>query len=116
MKMTSIETSALQTPLTVVYDGKDSAAAHEVKFLKTRNRDNKLLFIDIAYSPDSATQYAIGVSVNDTKIVVHDAAGHVYSGNDALYAAHEALGLGFWFEMCRLPGFMSVGTGIGPKK
>jgi len=115
MKTTTFDPSKLQTPVTVLYDGTNAASAHEVEFLKSKNRDNRLEFVDLAESADSASDYDVSVEAVKEQLYARDASGHVLAGNDALYAAHAAVGLANWFEMCRLPGFLSVGTGIGPK-
>jgi predicted DCC family thiol-disulfide oxidoreductase YuxK len=115
MQDMKIDVNEIQTPLTVVYDGENSAISEEIRFLKSRNRDSKLIFVDLSVSAESGSEYGINPAAMKEKLVVHDTARHVFTGNKALYAAHSVIGLGSWFEMCRLPGFLSVGTGIRPK-
>jgi len=115
MKTTAFDPDKLQTPVTVFYDGTHVASVHEVEFLKSKNSDGRLEFIDLAQSPESASDYAISAEAVRQQVYARDASGLIVAGNDALFAAHAAVGLTHWFEMCRLPGFLSVGTGIGPK-
>ena len=116
MKEMTFDPGKLQAPVTVLYDSNNAASLHEVEFLKTRNKDRKLVFVDLSESVDSAGEFGVSVEAAKQQLHARDAAGQVFAGNDALYAAHVAVGLASWFEMCRLPGFMSVGTGIGPKR
>ena len=90
MTTTTFDPGKLQTPVTILYDGTNAASVHEAKFLKTKEAVSEQLY-------------------------ARDASGAVFDGSDALYAAHTAIGLANWFAMCRLPGFLCVGTGIGPK-
>ncbi len=116
MTTTTFDPNKLQTPVTLLYNSTHAASVHEVEFLKTRNREGKLEFVDLAISAASSADY--GVSAAAVKELVHarDASGQVFAGIDALFAAHAAIGLDNWFAMCRLPGFLSVGTGIGPRR
>lgn len=115
MREKKLDPSEIKTPLSVVYDGTNDAIAEEIRFLKGRNKNGKLMFVNLAATSNDAGEYGVNPATMKEKLIVHDANGHVLTGNDALYAAHSVIGLGPWFEMCRLPGFMSVGTGIGPK-
>jgi predicted DCC family thiol-disulfide oxidoreductase YuxK len=115
MKKMTFDPGKLQTPVTILYDSSVAASVHEVEFLKSKNKDGKLEFVDLAESADSATDYGVSAAAVKQQIHARDATGQIFAGNDALYAAHTAIGLANWFEMCRLPGFLSVGTGIGPK-
>ena len=115
MEKLNIDPGKLQMPVTVLYDSHHAASLLEAEFLKSKNKDSKLVFIDLSASIDSAGEF--GVSIEEAKQQLHarDASGQVFAGKDALHAAHAAVGLANWFEMCRLPGLLSVGTGIGPK-
>ena len=115
MKHMTFDPSNLQTPVVVLYDSTNAASLHEVEFLKSKNNYNRLEFVDLAESAASASDYGVSAAAVKQQLHARDASGQVFSGNDALYAAHVAVGLGNWFEMCRLPGFLCVGTGIGPK-
>jgi predicted DCC family thiol-disulfide oxidoreductase YuxK len=115
MKTVTFDPSKLQTPVVVLHDSTNAASLHEVEFLKSKNKDSMLEFVDLAESVDRASDYGVSAAAVKQQLHARDASGQVFAGNDALYAAHVAVGLGNWFEMCRLPGFMSVGTGIGPK-
>ena len=115
MKKIAFDPSKLQTPVTVLYDGTNAASVHEVEFLKPKNREGTLEFIDLSASAEPATDYGVSTEAVKEQVHARDASGQIFAGNDALYAAHAAVGLASWFEMCRLPGFLSVGTGIGPK-
>jgi len=115
MKKMTFDPGKLQTPVTVIYDSRDAASAHEVEFLESKNKDGVLEFVDLSASADRAGEYAVSAEAVKKQMHARDASGQVFAGNDALYAAHAAVGLASWFEMCRLPGFLSVGTGIGPK-
>lgn len=115
MTNTKLDPRQAKTPVTVIFDGTNSAAKQEVRFLKSRNRDNNLLFVDLATDSESIEEYCVSADNMKEKLIVQDAAGKVFCGNDALYTAHAAIGLAAWYEMCRLPGFLSVGTGIRPK-
>jgi len=109
------EPGKLQTPVTVLYDSTNAASAHEIAFLKSKNKNGKLEFVDLAAAAASATGYGVSAAAVKEQLHARDASGQVFTGTDALFAAHAAVGLANWFEMCRLPGFLSVGTGIGPK-
>ena len=115
MKRTTFDPSKLQTPVTVLYSSSNAASAHEVEFLKTKNKNGELEFVDLSVSADTAGDYGVSAETVREQLHARDASGQIFAGNDALYAAHAAIGLANWFEMCRLPGFLSVGTGIGPK-
>lgn len=115
MKNMTFDPGKLQTPVTVLYDSANAASVHEIEFLKSRNREGRLEFVDLAKPDAGATEYGVSAEAVKEQVHARDASGQVFAGNDALYAAHAAIGLGNWFEMCRLPGFLSVGTGIGPK-
>ena len=115
MTTTTFDPSELKTPVTVIYDGTNAAADHETRFLQSKNRDDKLKFVDLATSSETADDYGLSAAAMKEKLVARDASGEIFTGTDALYAAHAAIGLAAWFEMCRLPGFLSVGTGIRPK-
>ena len=115
MKAMTFDPGKLQTPVTMLYDSNNAASVHEVEFLKTKNKDSKLTFVDVSASVESAGDFGLSVEVAKQQVHARDASGQVFAGIDALYAAHTAVGLANWFEMCRLPGFLSVGTGIGPK-
>jgi len=115
MKKTTLDPSKLQIPVTVLYDSSNAASAHEIEFLHSKNTEGKLEFVDLSASAESATDYGVNAEAVQEQLHARDASGQVFAGNEALYAAHVAIGLGSWFEMCRLPGFLSVGTGIGPK-
>jgi len=115
MKTTTFDPSKLQTPLTVLYDSTNAASVHEVGFLKSKNSDHRLEFVDLAESADSASDYGVSDEAVKQQLHARDASGVVFAGTEALFAAHAAIGLANWFKMCRLPGFLSVGTGIGPK-
>jgi predicted DCC family thiol-disulfide oxidoreductase YuxK len=115
MHIIKLNPSDVQPPVTLVYDSEDSAAAEEVRFLKSKNRESRLMFVDLSASDRSASDYGIDPATMKDGLAARDAADHVYTGLKAIYAAHMAIGLGAWFEMCRLPGFLSVGTGIRPE-
>jgi len=116
MKEMTFDPGKLQSPVTVLYDSSNAASRHEVEFLETKNRDSKLEFVDLSAAVDSADAFGVSVEAAQQQVHARDASGQVFAGTDALYAAHTAVGLASWFEMCRLPGFLSVGTGIGPKR
>jgi predicted DCC family thiol-disulfide oxidoreductase YuxK len=115
MKKTTFDPDTLKPPVTVLYDSHNAASLHEVKFLQSKNRDSVLAFVDLSASVDSADEFGVSVAAAKQQLHARDASGQIFAGIDALYAAHAAVGLANWFEMCRLPGFLSVGTGIGPK-
>ncbi|MEW8373384.1 MAG: hypothetical protein AB2722_05725 [Candidatus Thiodiazotropha sp.] len=116
MQDTKLDPSEIQTPLSVVYDGTDSAVAEEIRFLKSRNKESRLMFVATDAPAKGGSGQGGSSSALNGKLTVRDDANHAYTGLQALYAAHVAIGLGSWFEMCRLPGFLSVGTGIRPKE
>ena len=115
MNNVTFDPDKLQTPVVIIYDSTHAASVHEVEFLKARNKDGKLEFVDLAEAADSASDYGVSAEAVKEHIHARDASGLVVAGNDALYAAHAAIGLANWFKMCRLPGFLCGGTGIGPK-
>lgn len=115
MKGVSIDSKDISIPVTLLYDTSDEAVAHEVAFLKSKNANNNLEFLDLSKMPDLAPEDGVGAEGLGGEFKARDASGQMLTGLDALYAAHAAIGLGAWFEMCRVPGFMSKGTGIGPK-
>jgi len=115
MQTMTFDPNKLQPPVTMLFDGTNAASVHEIEFLKSRNKDARLEFVDLSAAAASAGNYGVSAAAVKAQLHARDAAGQVVVGNDALYAAHAAIGLASWFEMCRLPGFLSVGTGIGPK-
>jgi predicted DCC family thiol-disulfide oxidoreductase YuxK len=115
MKKMTFDPDKLQAPVTVIYDSRDAASVGEVTFLESKNKDGVLAFVDLSASADRAGDYGVSAEAVQEQMHARDASGQLFAGNEALYAAHAAVGLAAWFEMCRLPGFRSVGTGIGPK-
>ncbi|WP_275099088.1 hypothetical protein [Sedimenticola hydrogenitrophicus] len=115
MKSVSFDSKNLTIPVTLLYDTREVAMAHEVAFLKSKNANNNLEFLDLSKTPDIASDYGVDAEGLGGEYKARDASGQMLTGLDALYAAHAAIGLGAWFEMCRVPGFMSKGTGIGPQ-
>lgn len=115
MKKMTFDPGKLQLPLTIIYDGTNAESDHEVGFLKSKNKDSKLEFVDLDALADRASDYGVSAEAVKQQVHARNADGQVFAGIDALYAAHAAVGLAHWFEMCRLPGFLSVGTGIGPQ-
>ncbi len=111
-----VNPSVAKPPVTVLYDGSNAAFAHEIAFLKSKNKTDVLEFFNIADAADKADEF--GLSLDDVKnaIYARDASGSVAAGTNALYAAHAVIGLGPWFDMCRVPGFASTGTGIPPQQ
>lgn len=116
MKKMTFDPRKVQAPVAVLYDSSNAASVHEVEFLKSKNKDGKLEFVDLSTSAENASDYGVSAESVKEQLYARDASGQVVAGNDALFAAHAAIGLAAWFEMCRLPGFLSVGTGIGPKR
>ena len=114
-KTITIDPDTLQTPLTVLYDSAHADSAKEFRFLQSKNADGKLQFVDLEESADSLGDFGVKGLSGGELICIRDSGGQIVNGIDALYAAHAAVGLANWFAMCRLPGFLSVGTGIGPK-
>jgi predicted DCC family thiol-disulfide oxidoreductase YuxK len=115
MKSVSFDSKNLSIPVMLLYDASELAMAKEVAFLKSKNADNTLEFLDLSKTPDIAAEYGVGAEGLGGEFKARDASGQMLTGLDALFAAHAAIGLGAWFEMCRVPGFMSKGTGIGPQ-
>jgi predicted DCC family thiol-disulfide oxidoreductase YuxK len=115
MEISTFNPGKLQVPVTVIYDSTNAASVHEVKFLESRNKGGKLEFVDLAGSTGAAGDYGLDAEAVAEQLYARDASGQLFVGTDALYAAHAAIGLTHWFEMARLPGFLCVGTGIGPK-
>lgn len=115
MTTSKFDPKSVKPPVTVIFDGSNDAAVHETRFLQSKNRDSMLAFVDLAASSASAEDFGADAATAKQKLFVRDADGQIFTGTDALYAAHTAIGLASWFEMCRLPGFLSVGTGIRPK-
>jgi predicted DCC family thiol-disulfide oxidoreductase YuxK len=113
MTKMNCDPNKVQTPVTVIFNSSNAASRNEVRFLNTRNEEGKLAFVDLVALDVSATDYGVSAEAVKAQLHARDAAGHIFVGIDALYAAHVAIGLAKWFEMCRLPGFLSVGTGIG---
>ena len=114
MKKITFNPGKLQTPVTVLYDSNNASSVHEIEFLRSRNKDNMLAFVNLSAARASAGDFGVSEELAKQQLHARDASGQVFAGIDALYAAHTAIGLANWFEMCRLPGFLSVGTGIGP--
>lgn len=114
MTKTIFDPNKVQTPVTVLYDSSNAESVNEVRFLNTKNKDGKLTFVDLAAVDARAADYGVSEAKVKQQLHARDASEQVFVGIDGLYAAHAAIGLASWFEMCRLPGFLSVGTGIAP--
>ena len=115
MKKSTFDPGKLQPPVIVLYDSNNPASRHEVEFLNSKNKGGMLAFVDVSASVDRADDFGVSIEAAKQQLHARDASGQLFAGIDALYAAHTAVGLAHWFEMCRLPGFLSVGTGIGPE-
>ena len=98
MKKMTFDPSKLETPLTVLYDSSNAAGIHEIEFLKSKNTDGKLEFVDLSASADRAAEYGVSVEAAKERLHARDASGEVFAGKDALYAAHAAICLGSWFD------------------
>ena len=48
MNKMTFDPGKLQTPVTVLYDSTNAASVHEVEFLKSKNKDGKLEFVDLS--------------------------------------------------------------------
>lgn len=115
MSLYKFDPNSLKSPLTVIYNSTNKRWNEEVHFIESRDSKNQLIFIDAA---EAGAQLGDGVTPDTAKkhIFVRDASGKLVSDLDAVYAAHNAIGLGPWFLFGRVPGFFSEGTGIGPQK
>lgn len=114
MSIYNFDPNTLKSPLTFIYSSANRRWADEVAFIKSKDTDKKLTFVDVATGGDAGP----GISTDFVKQTpfARDASGKVVSGLDAVYSAHHAIGFGPWFRFNRIPGFKSEGTGIQPDK
>ena len=107
MTATMQNTSAVQWPLTMLYDGAKAASAQEINELKAKDKQDRLQIVDVSQDSFNGTDY--GVKAEDVRqsIYAKDGSGKVFKGIEALETAYEAIGLGTWFRYCRKPGLQS---------
>lgn len=115
MSIYKFDPTSLKGPLTVIYDSHNKRWDEEVHFIESRDSTNKLIFVNAA-EPGAKLGEGVTPEALRMHIFVRDADGKVVSDLDAVYAAHQAIGLGPYFRFGRVPGFQCEGTGIGPQK
>jgi len=106
MNIYAFDPNTLKAPLTFIYNGGNKRWSEEVHFVESRDSENKLIIVNAA---DAGADLGAGVSADAVKKIP-------FVRIDAVYAAHNAIGLGPWFKFNRIPGFYSEGTGIVPQK
>jgi hypothetical protein len=93
----------VKSPITVFYKGSGPVKA-EVANAKKWDRKGLLKLVDISRPGFSASGYGVMANVSGESIYIRDAAGKVLTSVDALYAINDAVGLGNYFKLARLPG------------
>lgn len=95
-------------PLKVFYDGSCSVCAREMEAYRGREREGRLLFVDIGAPYFDPSPY--GISLNDFMYQMHaiDRAGRIYRGVEAFWAIWQAFPAstlyGFLGTLVTLPG------------
>lgn len=82
-------------PLTLFYDAACPVCSLEMDHLRARNRDGRLVFIDISAPGFDAERY--GVRADDMDAEIHGLAadGTMFRGMEVLRLAYDAAGLGW---------------------
>ncbi|MGV8921422.1 MAG: thiol-disulfide oxidoreductase DCC family protein [Pseudomonas sp.] len=83
-------------PLTLYYDGECPLCAREIKILRRRAIEARLLFVDISRSDFDAN--ALGFTLKHMQSLLHGrfADGHWVAGLDATLWSWRGAGLGVW--------------------
>jgi len=83
-------------PLTLLYDAACPLCLLEMDHLRDRNRDGRLVFVDISAPGFDPAPYGATLQAMDAEIHGVTADGRVLRGIQVLRLAYEAVGLG-WF-------------------
>ena len=90
--------------LTLLYDGGCPLCVREVRFLQTRDRNQRLAFVDIDASDyDPIAHAGIGYRQAMGRIHAIDASGAVLMDVDVFREAYRLVGLGWVYRPTRLP-------------
>lgn len=83
-------------PLTLYFDGDCPLCAREIKILRRRSKETRLLLVDISHDDFDAT--ALGFTHDEMQSSLHArfADGRWITGLDATLWSWRAAGLGFW--------------------
>ena len=109
MNIYKFDPKTLQTPITFIYDGKNTRWSKEAAGIKEKNKDGKLKMVDS--SAAGADLGGIKADQVADHVFARDASGKVVTGVEAVHAAHHAVGFGSWFTLYRAPGFFCEGHG-----
>ncbi|HJW10589.1 MAG TPA: DUF393 domain-containing protein [Albitalea sp.] len=82
-------------PLTVFYDAACPVCAFEMESLRARNRDGRLVFVDIAGPGFDPAPYGVSLAAMNAEIHAQRADGVMLRGVEVLRLAYAAVGLGW---------------------
>jgi predicted DCC family thiol-disulfide oxidoreductase YuxK len=88
-------------PLTLFYDAACPVCSLEMDHLRARNRDGRLVFVDIRTPGFDAARYGVTFEAMDAQLHAQRADGQVIYGVQVLRLAYEAVGLGWLWAPVR---------------
>lgn len=88
--------NATQWPLTLYFDGECPLCAREIKILRRRAIETRLLLVDISRDDFDAKALGFTLEHMQSSLHAHFADGHWVTGLDATLWSWRAAGLGFW--------------------
>lgn len=90
-------------PLTLLYDGDCEVCATEMSDLQARDRDQRLIFVDITQPRFDPQRYGTGLSELRAKIHAVRPDGRILKGVSVLHVAYAAVGRGWIFAPVKWP-------------
>ncbi|KAG2495285.1 hypothetical protein HYH03_006558 [Edaphochlamys debaryana] len=99
--------------LKLLYDGQCPLCMREIDFLRSRNGEGKLAFVDIA-EPDYDPADNANISFDQAMAYIHAIAkdGRVLTGVEAFRYTYELIGLGYVYAVTKLPGVMPIANAV----
>ncbi len=90
-------------PLTLLYDGDCEVCAHEMNDLRGRDREKRLIFVDIAQPAFDPQRY--GTQLSELRAQIHAVRpdGRLLRGVSVLHVAYAAVGRGWMFAPVKWP-------------
>ncbi|GFR42087.1 hypothetical protein Agub_g2929, partial [Astrephomene gubernaculifera] len=97
----------------LLYDGDCPLCLKEINFLRGRNGQGKVLFVDIARPDYDPTQNA-GITFEQAMATIHGitAQGRVYTGVEVFRLVYEAVGLGWVYAITKVPVVLAVANKV----
>lgn len=90
-------------PLTLLYDGDCEVCAHEMNDLRSRDRERRLIFVDIAQPAFDPLRYNTQLSELRAQLHAVRPDGRMLRGVSVLHVAYAAVGRGWLFAPVKWP-------------